>query len=235
MTGEVRLLSSGAGCPTRLGRGIRVAVGCGAVALLAAACSSSPSTPSAAKKTTTTKATTATTAATVDVVKIGTATVNGKPEAVLTDTAGLTLYYRKSDTPTTATCTASLTLPNGKPCTTVWPPLLLASGTPGSSGTLSGSLTAVSDANGRQVQYNGHFLYTFASDTAPGQANGEGLQGEWYVATPSLAASSAYGSSSGAYGSTSSGAYGSTGSAGSTGSSGSTTTKSSGSSSSGGY
>ena len=42
------------------------------------------------------------------------------------------------------------------------------------------------DANGAQVAYNGHFLYTFADD-GPGQVNGQGVQ-DFFIATPSLKA-----------------------------------------------
>jgi predicted lipoprotein with Yx(FWY)xxD motif len=42
------------------------------------------------------------------------------------------------------------------------------------------------DANGSHIEYNGHPLYTFSQDTAPGQTNGEGLFGMWFVATPNL-------------------------------------------------
>lgn len=213
-----------------LGRSLRLAAGLGTVALLAAACSSTPSTPSAATPTNAAKAKTA--AATV-VVKTGTATVSGKSETVLTDSAGLTLYYFTPDTSTAAKCTASFKLPNGQPCTTVWPPLLLSTGSPGASTSLTGTLSTASDGNGRQVEYNGHPLYLFSGDTAPGQAKGNGLLGKWWVATPSLAASSAYGSSSGAYGSSSS--SGSSGSYGSSSSNKSSSSGSSGSSSSGGW
>ncbi len=33
--------------------------------------------------------------------------------------------------------------------------------------------------------YNGHLLYTFLNDTAPGQANGQDLGDAWYVLSPS--------------------------------------------------
>jgi predicted lipoprotein with Yx(FWY)xxD motif len=72
-------------------------------------------------------------------------------------------------------------------CAGAWPPLLFTgSGTPTSSTQLPGKLTVVVDANGNQGEYNGHPLYTFASDTAPGQTNGEAVGGIWFVATPSL-------------------------------------------------
>ena len=115
------------------------------------------------------------------IIKTATATVKGKSETILTNADGRTLYYFTVDTATTAACTTG--------CTGTWPPLLFTgSGSPTSSGTLSGKLTAQTDANGNQVQYNGHFLYTFASDTAPGQTNGEGIAGKWFVATVDLAA-----------------------------------------------
>jgi hypothetical protein len=41
-------------------------------------------------------------------------------------------------------------------------------------------------SNGRQVTYNGHFLYTFAEDS-PGQVTGQGVQ-NFFVATPGIAA-----------------------------------------------
>jgi hypothetical protein len=38
------------------------------------------------------------------------------------------------------------------------------------------------------VEYQGHPLYTYASDTAPGQTNGENVEGVWFVATTDLTA-----------------------------------------------
>ena len=38
-----------------------------------------------------------------------------------------------------------------------------------------------------QVVYNGHPLYEYTGDSAAGQANGEGIMGKWYAATPTLA------------------------------------------------
>ncbi len=49
---------------------------------------------------------------------------------------------------------------------------------------LPGQVTTTNAANGRQVQYDGHFLYTFVNDT-PDQVTGQNVQG-FVVATPAL-------------------------------------------------
>lgn len=153
------------------------------ISLLTAACGTTSSTSSASSSSTTT-------AAPVTVVKSSSAIVSGKSTAVLTNANGDTLYYFTPDSSAKAVCTGSYKLPTGKICTAVWPPLTLSSGTPAASGTLSGSLSVQETGNGRQVEYNGHPLYTFAGDSAPGQANGEGLLGKWWVATPNLSTNS---------------------------------------------
>jgi predicted lipoprotein with Yx(FWY)xxD motif len=112
---------------------------------------------------------------------VGTATVSGSSEQVLTESDGWTLYYNTDDTPTTASCTGA--------CAGTWPPLLLASGSPTGPSSLTGTLTAVTTGNGRQVEYNGHPLYIYAGDSGADQSNGEGKGGVWYVATPSLSSS----------------------------------------------
>ncbi len=72
-------------------------------------------------------------------------------------------------------------------CASAWPPLLVSgSNTPTSTTSLPGKLSVQADANGTQVEYNGHPLYTFSGDTAPGQTTGEGFGGIWHVVTPSL-------------------------------------------------
>ena len=112
-------------------------------------------------------------------VATATATVAGKSETILTNAQGLTLYYRTSDAPPATVCSGG--------CAAAWPPLLASgSAAPTSSTSLPGTLTAVANVNGNQVEYNGHPLYTYVSDTAAGQTTGQGLSGVWYVATPSL-------------------------------------------------
>jgi len=154
------------------------------LAMLVAACGSSTgsggSTPTPAA---TTPAPVATTPAATSTVMTATATVKGQSTTILTNAQGMTLYYFKPDTATTSACTGG--------CATAWPPLLFTgSGSPTSAATLPGTLTAVTTANGNQIEYNGHPLYTYSGDSAPGQTNGEGVAGKWFVCTPDLAAAS---------------------------------------------
>ena len=145
----------------------------------AAATTPSPSPSSAAPPSSTATATATATAgaAQVVVVHTGIATVSGKSENVLTDAQGLTLYYHTTDTPTSV-CSGA--------CAAAWPPLLLPSGTPGSSVSLPGTLGVETNINGRQVTYNGHLLYRWKNDTSAGQATGEGIN-NFHVVTPTIA------------------------------------------------
>jgi len=126
------------------------------------------------------------------VIQTAASTVKGQSETILTNTERKTLYYFTADSATQSACSGN--------CAQMWPPLLsTGSGGPTSSTSLAGKLSVQMDANGNQVEYNGHPLYTFSGDTAPGQTNGEGLFGMWFVATPNLAVQGG-GSTSGGYG-----------------------------------
>jgi len=189
-------------------RTTRVAVALVSTALLAAACGSTstaePSKPAASStgSTSTTMGTSSTSmgsagASSSALVRTGKASVGGMEETVLVDAAGRTLYYRTTDT-ATSVCSGS--------CAAIWPPLLA-----GSSGRVSGfggKLGTRMDANGDQVTYDGHPLYTYSGDSAPGQAHGQGILNIWYVATPSLAPASTGSSSSASTTSTTSSGYG---------------------------
>lgn len=122
---------------------------------------------------------TPTTSSSGNVIKTATVTVNGASESVLTNAQGMTLYYRTSDAPPSTVCSGG--------CASAWPPLVMSgSSTPASAASLPGKLTVVANANGNQVEYNGHPLYTYSGDTGPGQTNGEGAGGVWHVVTLSL-------------------------------------------------
>jgi len=101
------------------------------------------------------------------------ATVAGKTETILVNAHGLPLYFYRPDTATKSFVTGGLAR--------LWPPLTSAAPTAAGAG---GKVTVVNDANGQQVAYNGHLLYTFTSDH-PGQVTGQGFQ-NFFVATPGL-------------------------------------------------
>jgi predicted lipoprotein with Yx(FWY)xxD motif len=107
-------------------------------------------------------------------------TVGGKSVTVLKNPKGLTLYYFTPDSATKVACTGG--------CATTWPPLLAASGTPTTSPAVHGKLTVLDGANGKQILYNGHPLYTYARDNDTADAYGQGIGGKWFVATPDLIA-----------------------------------------------
>ena len=103
-------------------------------------------------------------------------TINGTP--VLTNSAGFTVYWFAPDTSTTSKCTGS--------CATYWPPVK-GPATAGSG--VSGTLGTITRPDGTtQATYDGHPLYTYAADTAPGQNKGNGLNasgGLWHEVTVS--------------------------------------------------
>jgi predicted lipoprotein with Yx(FWY)xxD motif len=168
-----------------------VATGTAAVALSAAACSSSS--PSGTTAPTTAPASASSPAGSGSAAASGalkTAQVSGA--AVLTNAKGFILYSFAPDTATTSKCTGA--------CAQIWPPVT-GPATAGSG--VTGKLATITRSDGStQATYNGHPLYTYTADTAPGQANGNGLNvngGVWHVVTASGAAPPA-GSSGGVSG-----------------------------------
>ena len=109
--------------------------------------------------------------------------VGDKTQTVLKNAKGLTLYYFTPDTATAIACSGG--------CASTWPPLLATSGSPTSSPALPGRLTVLDGANGKQVLYNGHPLYSYSKDGDAGDAYGQGVGGKWFVATPDLATATA--------------------------------------------
>jgi predicted lipoprotein with Yx(FWY)xxD motif len=125
------------------------------------------------------------------------ATVSGTK--VVTNAKGFVLYWFVPDTSTASKCTGS--------CATYWPPVT-APATAGSG--VTGTLGSITRSDGsKQATYDGHPLYTYAGDTAPGEAKGNGLNasgGVWHEMTVSAATlSSAPGASSSATSSAKSG------------------------------
>jgi predicted lipoprotein with Yx(FWY)xxD motif len=104
-------------------------------------------------------------------VTLKTATIGGV--AVLTNAAGLTLYWFAPDTTATSNCTGS--------CTAYWPPV---TGNPRAGPGVTGRLGSITRPGGSlQAAYDGHPLYTYIGDSGPGQAKGNHLDlngGLWY-------------------------------------------------------
>ena len=141
-----------------------------AAAVLITACgSSTPSTSSGA-----TSSAPAASSSALKTTKIGGA-------AVLTNAKGFTVYWFAPDTSTKSKCYGS--------CATYWPPVKgPATAGPGVTGKLG---TITRSGGSVQATYNGHPLYTYVADSAPGQAKGNGLNlsgGVWHEVTVSGAA-----------------------------------------------
>jgi predicted lipoprotein with Yx(FWY)xxD motif len=112
-------------------------------------------------------------------IKTTSATISGKSATILTNAQGMTLYYRTIDS-SSSVCSGG--------CASAWPPMLVTgSAAPTSATSLPGQLSVSTNANGKQVEYNGHPLYTYSGDSAPGQTNGQGFGGVWFAATTGLA------------------------------------------------
>ncbi|HET6506796.1 MAG TPA: hypothetical protein VFG42_08400 [Baekduia sp.] len=159
-----------------------------AVAIAAAGCGSSStsgsSTTSASSgngsaygggaSSSTTKAVSAPATAAASIAAIGVA------HGHLVDARGRTLYLFEADTTSKSTC-------NGA-CASAWPPVT-TSGTPKAvHGAKASMLKTSKRSNGAtQVTYDGHPLYRYIGDTAPGQTNGQGLDAFgafWYMVNP---------------------------------------------------
>jgi predicted lipoprotein with Yx(FWY)xxD motif len=106
--------------------------------------------------------------------ELGTAQIGGM--TVLTNVQGFTLYSFAPDTPSRSNCNAT--------CAAYWPPV---TGNPAAGLGVTGKLSTIKRSDGTtQAVYNGHPLYTYIGDTAPGQAHGNNLNlngGLWHEIT----------------------------------------------------
>jgi predicted lipoprotein with Yx(FWY)xxD motif len=97
--------------------------------------------------------------------KLGRILVNGQ---------GRTLYLYMKDRGAKSACS--------RRCSQVWPPATVSGEPTAGPGVAAAKLTTTRGADHRrQLVYNGHPLYTLTADVHPGQINGEGFLGTWYV------------------------------------------------------
>jgi predicted lipoprotein with Yx(FWY)xxD motif len=95
----------------------------------------------------------------------------------LTDEAGNSLYISLRDTPGKSNCNAD--------CQKVWRPLLAQGRILPGNGVVQANLSVITLADGtHQVTYLGAPLYTYSKDVNPGDTNGQGVDGEWFLVTP---------------------------------------------------
>jgi len=99
--------------------------------------------------------------------------------SILSDASGRTLYAFTKDGKGTGRSACE-----GQ-CIATWP-ALTASGTPLAGGGVDATLLATIQRNDgtAQVSYNGWPLYFYGGDVQPGQAQGQGLGGVWFVVSP---------------------------------------------------
>ena len=163
-----------------------VSAGLAAVTLIVAACGGSSAGSGGASGTPSSAATAASSPASSGTT-LKTATIGGA--TVLTSSKGFTLYSFAPDTSTKSNC-------NGA-CAKFWPPVK----GPVTAAGVMGTFATIKRSDGStQATFDGHPLYTYVGDTAPGQAKGNGLNlsgGVWHEVTVSVAAASAPSSSSG--------------------------------------
>ena len=93
--------------------------------------------------------------------------------SVVANARGFTLYSFAPDTPATSVCNGS--------CAAYWPPV---KGPVTAGPGVTGSLGTIKRSDGStQATYDGHPLYTYVGDSAPGQAHGNNLNlngGLWH-------------------------------------------------------
>jgi predicted lipoprotein with Yx(FWY)xxD motif len=105
-------------------------------------------------------------------------TANSSLGRIVVDSSGMTAYYfTKDETGSgTSACTGQ--------CLQAWPPITTTSATPAASG-VTGMLGTITLPNGsKQVTVDGRPVYLFAKDAKPGDVQGQGVGGVWYVLRP---------------------------------------------------
>jgi predicted lipoprotein with Yx(FWY)xxD motif len=93
---------------------------------------------------------------------------------ILTTSSGRSLYVFTEDAKGKSDCSGA--------CATEWPPLIVPKGD--SVSGVAGLGTIKRSDGSRQAALRGHALYRFAGDSGAGQVKGQGVESDWFVATP---------------------------------------------------
>jgi predicted lipoprotein with Yx(FWY)xxD motif len=140
--------------------------------------SSSPGAPSGGSSTSSSSSSsaTSTTAKAAGTLAVATNAKLAKP--VIVDSAGKTVYMYKPDGASTTS-----QVPAG--IRSSWPAVPATDAPTAGTGLDAAKIGSAPQPDGtKQVTYNGHLLYTFVGDAAPGDASGQGLGGVWFTLSP---------------------------------------------------
>jgi len=143
------------------------------------ACGSNTTTPSAAPTSSATTSSATSSPSTTASAPAGPATVKvstTKLGDVLSDSRGFALYKFVPDKNGVSVCYEA------NDCAAKWPPLLTTGAPKADAGANAAMLGTTTRKDGAtQVTYNKMPLYFFAQDKAPGDVNGQGLGGIWWL------------------------------------------------------
>lgn len=94
---------------------------------------------------------------------------------LLVTSTGLTLYRFTEDTRGSSTCSGA--------CARLWPPLLVKGKQKpvAGLGLKASKLGTIKRGSVFQVTFGGFALYRYAADRKPGDVNGQGVEGTWFV------------------------------------------------------
>ena len=131
------------------------------------------------------------TAATGDTVKLSASTIDGIGAAIV-DQNGMTVYLFQKDTKKAKTSACN------DDCEKTWPPVL-TKGKVELQGIDSKLLGSIKRKDGsEQVTIGGWPIYNFSKDLKAGDANGQGVNGTWFVIEPAGCKSAAAGAAAAA-------------------------------------
>lgn len=149
-------------------------VAMGGVALVVAACGSASSGASSSAGAAASKAPASSSA------RVSVATAKGTDGTYLVGPSGRALYLWDADSHDKSVCTGA--------CAQVWPPVTTTSSPVAAGGVTASQLGTIARSGGtKQVTYDGHPLYYFASDTSKGSLTGQGndtFGAKWWLVAP---------------------------------------------------
>ncbi|HWG27615.1 hypothetical protein [Actinospica sp.] len=166
----------------RTRRAVLFAVPAALVLAAAAACSSSGTSTTSTSTGTTSGSSSSSTMSPSSAAALA-VTTNSSLGQIVTTGSGRTVYRFDVDSasPSKSNCTGT--------CATYWPPVVVTgSGTPAVTGVKASLVGEFTRSDGsKQLTIAGWPVYTYAGDSGPGTASGQGLSlsgGKWWAVTP---------------------------------------------------